>query len=91
LQENDVDGLGWVATIIVGGFAGWIASMIVRVRNNIFINIILGIVGAVVLNYVLSEVLHANPVPGIVGQLITAIIGAVIIMVAYRAISGRNV
>jgi uncharacterized membrane protein YeaQ/YmgE (transglycosylase-associated protein family) len=86
-----MDGLGWIATIIVGGFAGWIASMILRVRNNIIINIILGIIGAVVLNYVLSELLHANPVPGVVGQLITAIIGAGIIMLIYRAITGKNI
>ena len=86
-----MDGLGWVATIIVGGLAGWIASMLLRIRNNIFVNIILGIVGAVILNYVLSEVLHANPVPGVVGQLITAIIGAAIIMLILRAATGRKV
>jgi uncharacterized membrane protein YeaQ/YmgE (transglycosylase-associated protein family) len=86
-----MDGLGWIATIIVGGLAGWIASIILKVRNNIIINVLLGIVGALIVNYVLSELLHANPVPGIVGQLITAIIGAAIIMLIYRAITGRNI
>ena len=70
--------------------AGWIASILLKVRNNIFMNIILGIVGAVVLNFLLSSLFHVA-YGGIVGQLIVAIIGAVGVMLVYRAITGRNI
>ncbi len=59
-------------------------------RNNIFMNIILGIVGAVVLNFILVQLFHVE-YGGIIGQLITAIIGAAIVMLIYRAITGRNI
>ena len=85
-----MDGFGWIGTIIIGGLAGWIASIILKVRSGIIVNIILGIVGAVVLNFILDTLFHLS-YGGIWGQLIVAIIGAGIIMLIYRAVTGRNV
>ncbi len=47
-------GLGIVLSIIIGGLAGWIASMIMKADTGLIVNIILGIVGALVLNVVLG-------------------------------------
>ena len=47
-------GLGFLGSIIVGGLAGWIASMIMKADTGLFTNIILGIIGAVVLNLILQ-------------------------------------
>ena len=59
--------------------------------NNIFINIILGIVGAVALNFILDQLFHVA-YGGFWGQLIVAIIGAGILMVILRAATGnRNI
>ena len=41
--------VGWIAAIIIGGFAGWFASMFMKSDTGIFMNIILGIVGACIL------------------------------------------
>ena len=49
-----MEGLGWLSAIIVGGLAGWIASNIMKSDTGIFMNIILGIVGAVVANFLLG-------------------------------------
>ncbi|EAR52825.1 hypothetical protein OG2516_10196 [Oceanicola granulosus HTCC2516] len=46
-------GLGFFGSIIVGGLAGWIASKIMKARTGIFLNILLGIFGALVLNALL--------------------------------------
>lgn len=86
-----MDGFGWIGTIIIGGLAGWIASMILKVRNNIFMNIILGIIGAVVVNFLLVNVIHVPDYGGFWGQLVTAIIGAALIMVIVRAVTGKNI
>ncbi|HCL66979.1 MAG TPA: GlsB/YeaQ/YmgE family stress response membrane protein [Rhizobium sp.] len=40
--------IGWFLTIIVGGFAGWMAGKFLNMRFGIIMNIIIGIVGAVV-------------------------------------------
>ena len=80
-------GLGWIAAIIVGGLAGWIGSIIMKADTGIFMNIILGILGAVVANAILS-LFGIFSTPGSwVAQGIVGIIGAVILIWLYRAIS----
>ena len=51
-----MQGLGWLAAIIVGGLAGWIASSIMKADTGIILNVILGIVGAIVGNALLGLV-----------------------------------
>ncbi|MDO5703609.1 MAG: GlsB/YeaQ/YmgE family stress response membrane protein, partial [Paracoccus sp. (in: a-proteobacteria)] len=37
-----MQGLGWLAAIIVGGIAGWIASNIMKADTGVLVNILLG-------------------------------------------------
>ena len=48
--------MGWIIAIIVGGVAGWLASIVMRrdASMGIFWNIIVGIVGALLGNAVLA-------------------------------------
>ncbi len=46
-------GIGWIAAIIIGGIAGWIASNFMNSNTGIFMNIILGIIGAAVASFIL--------------------------------------
>ncbi|ATG48508.1 GlsB/YeaQ/YmgE family stress response membrane protein [Celeribacter ethanolicus] len=68
-------GLGLIASIIVGGLAGWIASSFMKADTGLLANILLGILGAFVLNLILSLVgiYAAN---SWVPQLIVGIFGA---------------
>lgn len=76
--------MGWIIAIIVGGIAGWLASMVMN-RNasmGIFWNVVVGIVGSVIGNAL------AGPLFGISGTiqqfsltgLIIAIVGAVVLL-----------
>ncbi|MFO7758018.1 MAG: GlsB/YeaQ/YmgE family stress response membrane protein [Roseovarius sp.] len=47
-------GLGLIGSLIVGGLAGWIASSVMKAETGLLVNIILGIVGAILLNTVLQ-------------------------------------
>ena len=76
-------GLGLLASIIVGGLAGWIASKIMKADTGLFLNIILGIVGAVVLNAILS-LLGIYAANTWVPQLIVGIAGASLVIWVYR-------
>ena len=40
--------VGWIAAIIIGGVAGWLAEQFMKSNMGVFMNIILGIVGSVV-------------------------------------------
>lgn len=84
-----MEGLGWILTIIVGGIAGWIAEKIMKANHGILTNIVLGILGALVLNAILFA-LMGSTFGGIIGQLIVAVIGACALIWIYRAIRGRT-
>lgn len=81
-------GMGLIGSIVVGGLAGWIASLVLKIRTGLLINIVLGILGAVILNFVLAQGFHVA-YGGFFGQLVVAIIGAGVLMVVLRAVTGR--
>ena len=82
-------GVGWIMTIILGGIAGFIAEKIMKADMGVLMNIIVGIVGAVLLNLVLS-LFNIEAGSGWIIQSIVAIIGACILIAIYRAIAGRR-
>ncbi len=84
-----MEGYGWIMTIIIGALAGWIAEKIMKADHGLLTNIVLGIIGAVVLNAILNAVMGATW-GGFIGQLIVAVIGACAVIFVYRAIRGRR-
>ncbi len=82
-----MEGLGWIAAIIVGGLAGWIASNIMKADTGLFLNIVLGIVGAVVGNALLG-LFGLNAQAGSwIAQGLVGLVGAVILIWLYRVIA----
>ncbi len=82
----DVNGVGWITAIIVGGLAGWLAEMVMKSNTGILMNIILGIVGAVVLNAILQALKLESFGVGWVAYLITGFIGACILIFLGRLV-----
>ena len=80
-----------IAWVILGLVAGFIGSKIVnKSGEGVILDIVLGIVGAVVGGY-LFNVFGAAGVTGFnIYSLIVAIIGAIIVLVVYHAIVGRR-
>ena len=83
-----MEGFGWIMTIILGGLAGWIAEKVMKFDTGLIMNIILGIIGAIVGNFLLRLILGYT-IGGWIGQLIVAVAGACILIYAYRAIKSR--
>ncbi len=81
----DVNGVGWIAAILIGGVAGWLAEMFMKSNMGLFMNIILGIVGAVVLNAILA-LLGISLGAGWIAYLVAGFIGACLLIFAGRAI-----
>ena len=49
-----MEGFGWIMTIILGGLAGWIAEKVMNFDTGLIMNIVLGIVGALLGNWLLA-------------------------------------
>jgi uncharacterized membrane protein YeaQ/YmgE (transglycosylase-associated protein family) len=79
------------AWIVLGLFAGFIASKIVNKRGEgVVLDVVLGIVGAVVGGF-LFHLVGATGVNGFnVWSLFVAVIGAMTVIGVYHAISGRR-
>ena len=45
----ELNGVGWIAAIVIGGLAGWLAEMFMKSNMGLLMNIILGIIGACIL------------------------------------------
>jgi uncharacterized membrane protein YeaQ/YmgE (transglycosylase-associated protein family) len=80
----------WIYIILIGFLAGAVAKFIMPGRDpgGIIITILLGIGGSFLFSY-LGQLLNIYPSSGI-GKFIGAVVGAIIILVIYRAIRGRQ-
>ena len=76
--------LGWIIAIIVGGVAGWLASMVMArdASMGIFLNIVVGIIGAILGNLLAGPLLGIDTtiqtfnLPGF----LVAIVGAIVLL-----------
>lgn len=73
------DIIGW---LVIGGFAGWVAGKLVRGQGNgVLLNVVLGIVGAVIGGWLASLVFGVSVSEGFnVQTLAVAIVGAIILL-----------
>lgn len=78
-----------IAWIVLGGIAGWIASLIMDAGGGLLKNIILGIIGALVGGFLMDVLFDA---PGVTGfnfySLVVAAIGAIILIFVGRLFRG---
>ena len=81
-----------IAWIILGLIAGFIGSKIVQGSGQgFFLNIALGIVGALVGGFLYSAILGGEGVTGVnIGSIIVSIIGAIKVLWVYNAVAGRR-
>ncbi|WAJ30903.1 GlsB/YeaQ/YmgE family stress response membrane protein [Antarcticirhabdus aurantiaca] len=90
-MDWNTNGVGWLGAIIIGGIAGWLAEQFMKSDMGVLMNIILGIVGAVLLNAILAAVAPNLIGIGWIAYLITGFIGACILIAIFRAFRGRRV
>ena len=80
--------LAWILLGLVAGFLG--SKLINKTGEGVFLDIILGIVGAVVGGYVFS-MFGAHGVTGLnIYSLVVAVVGSILILVIYHAIRGSS-
>ena len=79
-RSTTLTSVGWIGYIIIGGIAGWIAGKIVKGGGSgIVLNIVIGIVGALIGGYLLSFFVD-TAAGGFWFTLFTAVLGSVILL-----------
>jgi uncharacterized membrane protein YeaQ/YmgE (transglycosylase-associated protein family) len=72
-----------IISILVAGAAGWFAGQLMKGEYGAVLSIILGLVGGAVGSFLFS-VLGFSASGGLIPQLIVSVIGAVVVIWAYR-------
>jgi uncharacterized membrane protein YeaQ/YmgE (transglycosylase-associated protein family) len=80
--------IGWIAAIIIGGIAGWLAERFMKSNEGLLMNIVLGIVGAAIASAILS--FFGIVLGGWIGYLICGFIGACLLIWIVREVRGRT-
>ena len=78
--------IGWIAAIIIGGIAGWLAEQFMKSDMGLLMNIALGIVGAVIGSAILN--FFGISLGGWLGYLIAGFVGASLLILIVRAVRG---
>lgn len=88
----DLSSMTWLAWIILGGMAGWIASMLTKnnARMGLLANILIGIIGAFVGTFLLNQ-FGAKGMSGFnIYTLLVAILGATVLLWLFNMLRGRR-
>ena len=81
-----------IAWIIVGGLAGWVASLIMKTDSQMGIpaNVVVGIIGAMIGGFVMRMLSGATPDTFSFSGFIVAVIGAVILLGIVKLVTGSR-
>lgn len=86
--------MGWIVALIVGGIAGWLASLVMNrdASMGIFWNIVVGCIGSVVGNAIVGPMLGLR---GSVQEfslqgLVIAVVGAVVLLAIVNLVQRKR-
>ncbi|MCV7228229.1 GlsB/YeaQ/YmgE family stress response membrane protein [Mycolicibacterium komossense] len=84
-RSSTLTSVGWIGYLIIGALAGWIAGKIMKTKDGLLVDIVVGVIGALIGGFLLSFVVDtANG--GWWFTLFTAILGAVILLWVLRLV-----
>lgn len=77
--------INFIIWLVVGGVLGWIASMIMRTnaQQGVFLNIVVGIVGAALAGFIISPLLGVptiNQNAFSLGAMVISLLGAIVLL-----------
>lgn len=83
--------MGFIAWIVVGAVAGFLANKIMGSGDGLIMMIVLGIVGGLIGGYVAATVLQVGTVDGInVESIVIATLGAVAVIFVANMVTGSG-
>lgn len=83
--------MGFIAWIVVGAIAGFLANQVMGSREGLLMMVVLGIVGGVVGGFIATSVLKVGTVDGInIESIVIATLGAILVIFVARAMGGSR-
>jgi uncharacterized membrane protein YeaQ/YmgE (transglycosylase-associated protein family) len=83
--------MGIFATIVVGLIAGWLASLVMKAKTSVWIDLLMGVIGGFLGGWLTSLFFGANMMTGInITSILVALAGAIIVIAIYRLLSRRG-
>jgi uncharacterized membrane protein YeaQ/YmgE (transglycosylase-associated protein family) len=87
--------INFIVWLVVGGVIGWVASMIMHTnaQQGIFLNIVVGIVGAALGGWFISPLVGVGTINQgalSMGALLVSLVGAVILLAIVNLVRGRT-
>lgn len=80
--------MGIILWIIFGGLVGWVASLIMKTdaQQGIFLNIIVGIVGAILGGWIMSALGYGGVGGFNIYSFLVALLGAIVLIAILKAV-----
>ena len=77
--------MGLIILLIVGGIVGWLASLIMRTdgQQGIFLNIVVGIVGAALAGFIITPLIGGAPITSgeiSIPSILVSLLGAIVLL-----------
>jgi uncharacterized membrane protein YeaQ/YmgE (transglycosylase-associated protein family) len=83
--------MGFIAWIVVGAIAGFLANQIVGSREGLLMMVVLGIVGGLVGGFIAASVLKIGSVNGInIESIVIATLGAILVVFLVHFATGSR-
>ncbi|MNE59031.1 hypothetical protein D3C87_501610 [compost metagenome] len=75
-----MSGFGFIAWIIIGIVAGWLAEKIMKRSHGLLTNLIVGVIGALIGGFLANNLLGVDAAGNWIVGIIVATIGAVVLL-----------
>ena len=77
--------MGLIVLLVVGGVIGWLASVIMRTdgQQGIFLNVVVGIVGAVLAGFIVTPLIGGAPITSgalSIQSVLVSLLGAIVLL-----------
>lgn len=83
--------MGFIAWIVVGAIAGFLANQVMGSREGLLMMVVLGIVGGLVGGYLAATVFKMGSVDGInIESIVIATLGAILVIFVVRFFQGSR-
>ena len=85
-----------IILLVVGGIIGWLASMIMRTdaQQGIVLNVVVGIVGALIAGFVLTPLIGGVPITSgslSISSILVSLLGAVVLLAVVNLVRRGSV
>ncbi len=83
--------MGFLATIVVGLIAGFLAHLLMKTHTGLITDLIMGVIGGFVGGWLSSLIFGGNLMSGInITSILVALVGAIIVIAIYRLLTRRS-